>query len=261
MDHFPGIRHILSGDGFKHCLKSGELPFDSPRGPTARLRSFVTSMGRLAHMIRGMPQPRLLIKDPLMMKEFLIRKAVLTCLLVTITAPLTADPNKDESGKNNRGWERNDRDRERGGKERKERENVAKEREKEAEEWAEERHKDEKERKREARERDKDRRRDSARVSDHDDWWRDVRDRTTRGRFSIPPGHQPPPGMCRRWYPDLPPGQQPPPEECGRLGRSRDSFILYGDSGYDPGYDWSDYREEDLRDLPHALLDILMDRM
>jgi hypothetical protein len=27
----------------------------------------------------------------------------------------------------------------------------------------------------------------------------------------IPPGHLPPPGSCRIWYPDRPPGQQPPP--------------------------------------------------
>ncbi len=33
----------------------------------------------------------------------------------------------------------------------------------------------------------------------------------------IPPGHMPPPGMCRIWYPDLPPGQQPPPGDCREL--------------------------------------------
>ena len=36
-------------------------------------------------------------------------------------------------------------------------------------------------------------------------------------RYGIPPGHLPPPGTCRLWYPDRPPGHQPPPERCGRL--------------------------------------------
>jgi hypothetical protein len=35
--------------------------------------------------------------------------------------------------------------------------------------------------------------------------------------LGIPPGHLPPPGKCRLWYPDRPPGHQPPPESCGRL--------------------------------------------
>lgn len=34
---------------------------------------------------------------------------------------------------------------------------------------------------------------------------------------SIPPGHLPPPGECRIWYPDRPPGHQPPPGSCGEL--------------------------------------------
>lgn len=36
--------------------------------------------------------------------------------------------------------------------------------------------------------------------------------------IDIPPGHYPPPGSCRFWFPDRPPGQQPPP---GGLQRSR----------------------------------------
>ena len=30
----------------------------------------------------------------------------------------------------------------------------------------------------------------------------------------IPPGHMPPPGKCRIWYPERPPGHQPPPGNC-----------------------------------------------
>ncbi|MEZ5830829.1 MAG: hypothetical protein R3D05_06580 [Dongiaceae bacterium] len=30
----------------------------------------------------------------------------------------------------------------------------------------------------------------------------------------IPPGHLPPPGQCRIWFPDRPPGHQPPPGPC-----------------------------------------------
>ena len=33
----------------------------------------------------------------------------------------------------------------------------------------------------------------------------------------VPPGHMPPPGKCRVWFPDRPPGHQPPPGHCGEL--------------------------------------------
>jgi hypothetical protein len=35
--------------------------------------------------------------------------------------------------------------------------------------------------------------------------------------LAIPPGHMPPPGQCRIWFPGRPPGQQPPPGECREL--------------------------------------------
>lgn len=36
-------------------------------------------------------------------------------------------------------------------------------------------------------------------------------------RLDIPPGHYPPPGECRIWFPDRPAGQQPPPQRCDRI--------------------------------------------
>ena len=37
------------------------------------------------------------------------------------------------------------------------------------------------------------------------------------GPPTIPPGHLPPPGECRYWYPGVPPGHQPPPFPCHRF--------------------------------------------
>jgi len=36
-------------------------------------------------------------------------------------------------------------------------------------------------------------------------------------QLNIPPGHYPPPGECRIWYPDRPAGQQPPPTGCNNV--------------------------------------------
>lgn len=56
----------------------------------------------------------------------------------------------------------------------------------------------------------------------HDDYWKD----DDRGSYfhdhgythlDIPPGHYPPPGECRIWFPDRPPGHQPPPGNCGHV--------------------------------------------
>ena len=64
----------------------------------------------------------------------------------------------------------------------------------------------------------------------------DKKDRRGRdeGRFSIPPGHLPPPGECRVWYPGVPPGHQPPPFRCddgyrsGGYDRSEGPYRLDG---------------------------------
>lgn len=48
--------------------------------------------------------------------------------------------------------------------------------------------------------------------------------------YRIPPGHLPPPGTCRIWYPGIPPGHQPPPVECGYayLYAPYGSFVVSG---------------------------------
>ncbi len=48
----------------------------------------------------------------------------------------------------------------------------------------------------------------------------------------IPPGHLPPPGLCRAWLPDTPPGHQPPPGPCAevRLGMPAGARLVYGGS-------------------------------
>ncbi|MEX2649338.1 MAG: hypothetical protein WD673_10030 [Alphaproteobacteria bacterium] len=48
----------------------------------------------------------------------------------------------------------------------------------------------------------------------------------------IPPGHLPPPGLCRAWLPDTPPGHQPPPGPCAevKLGMPADARLVYGGS-------------------------------
>ncbi len=37
--------------------------------------------------------------------------------------------------------------------------------------------------------------------------------------FRVPPGHLPPAGQCRIWYPGTPPGRQPPAGDCRILSR------------------------------------------
>ena len=48
---------------------------------------------------------------------------------------------------------------------------------------------------------------------------RDKKDRHQGGhtQVRVPPGHLPPPGECRIWFPDRPPGHQPPPGDCRKL--------------------------------------------
>jgi hypothetical protein len=59
----------------------------------------------------------------------------------------------------------------------------------------------------------------------------------------MPPGHMPPAGRCRIWFPDRPPGHQPPPGDCRTLSRQvpRGAHLI----GYGRRWDYdelSDYR-------------------
>lgn len=51
------------------------------------------------------------------------------------------------------------------------------------------------------------------------------------GEFRVPPGHVPPPGMCRIWFPGRPPGHQPAPGSCRVLSRQvpRGAYLIAND--------------------------------
>lgn len=53
--------------------------------------------------------------------------------------------------------------------------------------------------------------------------------RSTAATLGVPPGHLPPPGLCRIWMAGRPPGHQPSPQSCdGIVTRApAGSMILY----------------------------------
>ena len=69
-----------------------------------------------------------------------------------------------------------------------------------------------------------------------------------RGK-EVPPGHRPPPGMCRIWLDDVPAGQQPAPTDCATAVRNRPSNgrVLFGDDYAKPG-NVKQFRDDDRRD-------------
>jgi hypothetical protein len=60
---------------------------------------------------------------------------------------------------------------------------------------------------------------DRAERREKDDWRDKDRFHRPRTQVKVPPGHLPPPGECRIWFPDRPPGHQPPPGDCRELSR------------------------------------------
>lgn len=50
-----------------------------------------------------------------------------------------------------------------------------------------------------------------------------------RKALGVPPGHLPPPGSCRLWFPARPPGQQPKAGDCSTIQRQAPagSWVLY----------------------------------
>ena len=71
----------------------------------------------------------------------------------------------------------------------------------------------------------------------------------SRGYSRVPPGHLPPPGLCRIWIDGVPPGRQPRPTDCATAQRHRpaNARVIYGgprdrrgdryDDRYDGRYD------------------------
>ena len=66
----------------------------------------------------------------------------------------------------------------------------------------------------------------------------------------IPPGHRPPPGLCRIWIDGVPPGRQPAPTRCEDAVRHRPSNarVIYGSDARrdrDGRWDRDDDRDDD----------------
>ncbi|WP_448871276.1 hypothetical protein [Desulfobulbus propionicus] len=127
-----------------------------------------------------------------------MKKSILTAslaLILTLHLPALADEGKDESGKGKDRQEyRVDQDswkRGHTGKDEYRKEKDRKEYRRDKEKHAHDSSKDQPDRRR-------------SYLHDHG-----------YSRLNIPPGHYPPPGECRLWYPDRPAGHQPPPFQCG----------------------------------------------
>ena len=78
--------------------------------------------------------------------------------------------------------------------------------------------------------------------------------------FHVPPGHYPPPGHCRLWYPGRPPGHQPPPVPCERLIVGPGAFILYNDAPWDADYDWQAHERQHPGSVPRIIIQLTIKR-
>ena len=67
-----------------------------------------------------------------------------------------------------------------------------------------------------------------------------------RGNDGVPPGHQPPAGMCRIWINGVPPGRQPAPTDCQTAVRNQpaNSQILWGENTSRRGRNVNDDRRD-----------------
>jgi len=52
-----------------------------------------------------------------------------------------------------------------------------------------------------------------------------------KGEKQIPPGHMPPPGLCRVWLKGVPPAQQPAPTDCASAVRNlpENARVIFSD--------------------------------
>ena len=87
---------------------------------------------------------------------------------------------------------------------------------------------------------------------------REKKDKKGYRSLRVPPGHYPPRGACRVWYPGRPPGHQPRPTSCERLyGRMPGgAFILYNGNAWDGDYDWYGYERQYRGRVPRVIVQI-----
>ena len=75
-------------------------------------------------------------------------------------------------------------------------------------------------------------------------------------RIHVPPGHFPPKGYCRLWYPGRPPGHQPPPIACHQIVLRPGAFVLYDGVAWDADYNWRAHSHRHPGSVPPAILRI-----